>query len=64
MSHEAGKGDNTRKQQDPTSLANEGDDMTVEEAIKSINKAIGVGDRKVTNKVITKPLVYPHREQR
>lgn len=37
--------------------------MTTEDAIKSINRAIGVGDRKVTNKVINRPLVYPHKEQ-
>jgi hypothetical protein len=34
--------------------------MTVEEALKSINRAIGVGERKVTVHPYTKKLVYPH----
>lgn len=38
--------------------------MTTEEAIAAINQAIGVGQRKVTNKVITKPLIYPYKEHK
>jgi hypothetical protein len=37
--------------------------MTTDEAIKSINRAIGVGQRKVTGEVINRKLVYPHRNQ-
>ena len=29
--------------------------------IQSINRAIGVGQRKVTGNVITRKLIYPHR---
>lgn len=38
--------------------------MTTEEAIASINRAIGVGQRKVTNTVCNRKLIYPHKEQK
>jgi hypothetical protein len=35
--------------------------MSLEDKTKWINIAIGVGQRKVTGKVITQPLVYPYK---
>ena len=37
--------------------------MTLEESLKSINRAIGVGERKASSEVITRPLLYPHAAQ-